>query len=200
MILQKFISESIFLKTSKALKELFDKDLYLFENGVSERAISHKFAGYLQKEFGKDLHVDCEYNRHFEYPKRLLEIKNHVVKQRRASEKLSDHEENYGICVSPDIVVHERGNDNNNILVLEIKRGDNSSVSDEKYDLLKLKTYIKEFKYQFGVFIKFKMSKDLGVQKICFLKKNYENNHELQDISIKFKRYLEVKLKTKIPE
>ena len=199
MVPQKFIPEFIFSKILKALKKLFNKDFYLFEKKVAERTISHKFAGYLQEEFGTDLFTDCEYNRHFDHPKRLYEIKKHVASQ-RANKTLSNHEEDYGICVSPDIIVHKRGDDGNNVLVLELKRNDNCFISDEKYDLLKIETYIKEFGYQYGAFINFKMGENFGIQKVCFLEKNLKDDCNFQDISNKFKRFLEKELEINIPE
>src|SRR4051794_23576172 len=47
------------------LDELFEKDLWLLQNDVSERAITHKLAEYLQFRFPK-MYVDCEYNRNYE--------------------------------------------------------------------------------------------------------------------------------------
>jgi hypothetical protein len=57
--------------------------------------------------------------------------------------------------VFPDIVVHERGNDKNNLLVIEIKKSGNNSVR-ESFDKGKLKAFTKEpYSYELGLFIKF---------------------------------------------
>ena len=45
-----------------SLRELLQDDASLLQYDVSERAITHKLAEYLQYRFG-DYHVDCEYNR-----------------------------------------------------------------------------------------------------------------------------------------
>lgn len=41
------------------LEELFENDLVLLQNDVSERAITYKLAEYLQNQI-PDLNVDCE--------------------------------------------------------------------------------------------------------------------------------------------
>lgn len=41
------------------------RDIYLLKEDVTERAIVHKFAEYLQYEFGSFYSEDCEYNRNF---------------------------------------------------------------------------------------------------------------------------------------
>lgn len=47
------------------LEEIYNNDFALIFNNVSERAITHKLAEYLQKRF-KGYNVDCEYNRNYE--------------------------------------------------------------------------------------------------------------------------------------
>jgi len=58
----------------------------------------------------------------------------------------------------PDIIVHQRGNNDHNILIIEVKK-QSSDIKDDKYDICKLKAFTEEsennkYKYQFGVFIK----------------------------------------------
>ena len=47
---------------NKALKVFLEKEDYLLEKDVSERAMTHQLAEYLKVEF-PDHNVDCEYNR-----------------------------------------------------------------------------------------------------------------------------------------
>src|SRR5437867_6664963 len=86
--------------------------------------------------------VDCEYNRHLKQEKRLRSIRE-FVKAKRKSAELRQKEENFGICVSPDVVAHKRGNDNANLLVLEMKKGGHP-FSEQEYDFLKLRGYVDE--------------------------------------------------------
>ncbi len=135
-----------------AAKQLKSKDAFLLEHGVNERSITHKFAEYIQQQF-KDYNVDCEYNRmksdEIGIPfieKRLrLEIKD--VQTCDTSAK----------TVFPDIIVHERGTNENNLIVIEAKK-QGGSKADRVYDLKKLKGYKDEIKYQFAVFIEFSSS------------------------------------------
>src|SRR5450756_2575994 len=89
---------------SEAVNFLIKNDAFLLEYAANERSITHKLAEYLQQRF-LSYNVDCEYNRHGVDVKRL----SHECNQ-----------ENNG-RVYPDIVVHLRGNDNHNVLVIEAK-------------------------------------------------------------------------------
>lgn len=56
--------ENIKQKINNALDDLYENELYLFNNDLGERCICHKFANYLEKQnFGEDYFIDCEYNR-----------------------------------------------------------------------------------------------------------------------------------------
>jgi hypothetical protein len=134
--------------------------------GASERSISHRLAFYLECELRKIgivrdgglVVVDCEYNRHLDgmkhirIPEKLKEI---VEKAKRNPKPISDDEDFYVVSVAPDIVVHQRGEDALNLLVIEVKKTSNTEVPE--YDDLKLSCFTKqtekdkdEFGYQLG--------------------------------------------------
>jgi len=78
------------------------------------------------------LTVDCEYNRHFGDPKRLkLPTRKALDREIRAT------------TVFPDILVHERNTDTNNLVVLELKK----PGEDIAYDELKLRAFREELGY-----------------------------------------------------
>ena len=117
---------------------LYKKDLFLIENCVSERSISHKLAEYLQVEF-PDWNVDCEYNRMYDQVKELKGI-NECSAQRTTDR------------IYPDIIVHERNTDKN-LVVIEIKVN-----IDDDYDIKKLEKLTSttgKFSYKVGYFIRF---------------------------------------------
>jgi hypothetical protein len=116
---------------------LFRKDSFLLENGVHERSISHKLAEYLQTQF-PDWNVDYEYDKKGDAKKRLMGI-----------EKCRESETT---IVYPDIIIHER-NKKNNLLVIEIKTKNQDPTCD--IEKLKLFTSDTEYRYSFGLFIKF---------------------------------------------
>ena len=117
-----------------AVRSLYEKDSYLFEVGAHERSITHRLGLYLQELFA-NWDVDCEYNRDGHDPKRI-----------------PLNEANYsdpGQTVYPDIIIHKRGRNGPNLLVIEAKTAPNS---DSKRDKDKLQGYKKELKYTYGFF------------------------------------------------
>lgn len=97
-----------------ALARLVAQDAYLFENNLLERCIAGRLAMYLQHEFPEHK-VDVEYNRDADTPKRLNlpdECANKVDEHGRS-------------LVVPDVIVHQRGPEGPNILVLEVKKTTN---------------------------------------------------------------------------
>ena len=136
---------------------------------ASERAIAHRLAFYLESELRRvsaigdagPVVVDCEYNRHIAAGKSLsaeaaAEIKK-IVKAARRKELEADEDGFYVFSVAPDIVVHQRRTDVNNLLVVEIKKRSNPET--EKYDKLKLELFTrskedeKGFGYRFGAWV-----------------------------------------------
>jgi len=126
-------------KTQKLVKnclKIFMKnDIFLLEVDADERAISHKLACYLQSEIS-EMHVDCEYNRD------EFEIK-----------KISDEKGSKPRRIYPDIIVHKRGENCNNILVVEIKKQENREIENDE---IKLKEFTSgSYGYHFGLLIIF---------------------------------------------
>ena len=125
---------------SKSLLKLKKNDWKLLKSDVNERSITHKLAIYLQENF-PNFDVDCEYNRGGLDPKILnLPVSNILDNATKAK------------TVFPDIIIHERGT-NNNILVIEVKKSSNRN-SNGRTDEEKLYAYIQQLGYRFGLFIK----------------------------------------------
>jgi hypothetical protein len=143
-------------KVDQAIAQLLEKDTYLLEIDANERAISHRLGLYLQLLF-KEWHVDCEYNRNLDNPKRLKTYKKFFDEYQR----VWNIAETDPVTVFPDIIIHERGT-RNNLLIVEIKKT-TSRISCE-FDYFKLR----EFKYQYGyihaLFLKLITGcKDIGI-------------------------------------
>ena len=49
-------------RIKNSLNILYDKEIDLFQNDFSERAIVFRFAYHLQKQIENDYFVDCDYN------------------------------------------------------------------------------------------------------------------------------------------
>ena len=115
------------------------RNSFLLKHAAHERSITHKLAEYLQREF-PGYNVDCEYNKH------RLDVKLLPRECEARAERF----------VHPDIVVHVRGTDDNNILVIEAKPRKRPMVP--RCDEAKLVEFTKldgEYHYQLGLFIGF---------------------------------------------
>ena len=136
-------AEKVSLKDliKKALNTLYEKDWELLCLGkderinkhVGERAIVFRFGIYFQQELNKipelkDLNLDCEYNRKGTNPKSIT-IKNRIM---------------------PDIILHQRGNNNHNLLVLEFKGWWNKNQEYDKKKIERLIDNAGEYGYKEG--------------------------------------------------
>jgi hypothetical protein len=139
-----------------SLAELLSRDALLLENDVSERAITHKLAEYLQRRI-PDLNVDCEYNRNvvkgFYEPKAIFVLKD--TTQARLTRDFAI-DELLELSVYPDIIVHRRGTNNENLLVVEVKK--KGSRIDHGHDHSKLAAFTENseqnsYHYKFGAFV-----------------------------------------------
>ncbi|MFZ2279649.1 MAG: hypothetical protein WAW39_17765 [Prosthecobacter sp.] len=118
---------------------------------AGERAIAHRLAFYLESELRRmsiisdvgHIVVDCEYNRHESEVKTLAGIAEerirNIVYQARKNELEKNSDGFYVFSVYPDIVVHQRQEDSQNHLVVEIKKRSNRELND--YDALKLELF-----------------------------------------------------------
>jgi hypothetical protein len=141
----------------ESLEELYTKDIDLLEHDVSERAITHKFAEYLQKRI-PHFHVDCEYNRNMDKPKSLylLERSTEKLLKRELQKDKVNLENLSSVSTFPDVIVHRRRTNDSNLLVVELKKQNNRN--NEEHDFKKLSAFTENtgynsYKYKYGVFI-----------------------------------------------
>ena len=125
--------EEIKNKLNKCLEKLYVEDKFLFsyetkDSRVSERCLTYRLGYYMQDEF-KEYNVDSEYNRH---------IKDNKYLNNRN--------------IYPDLIIHTRGNDNFNLLWIEIKKYATQCNEDIKR-LKKVTSNAYEYQYKFGVMV-----------------------------------------------
>ncbi|ELZ08327.1 hypothetical protein C479_13348 [Halovivax asiaticus JCM 14624] len=135
-------------KLSKALERVIEDDTDLLRYDVNERSITHRLAVYLEEEVGGDWDVDVEYNRVGEN-----EVSK-AVSMEHLTSKIPDNvdpEDLDAKTVYPDIIVHNRGDHYDNLLVVEAKKSGRSG----EYDREKITAYKKELRYEHGVFVTF---------------------------------------------
>lgn len=127
-----------------AIKRLYARDQVLLEDDTNERSITHKLGEYLQQEFPR-WHVDCEYNREGHddskrIPRDLPE---------RSTDDTEDDTE--AVTVYPDIIIHERGEEKN-LLVMEVKK---THHQDLDWDKKKLETFVRgKLDYDYGLLLR----------------------------------------------
>jgi hypothetical protein len=127
----------------QAIEQLFEYDYLLLDYDANERSITHKLGEHLAPFFrdNKLLSVDCEYNRYERDPKYV------------DYPKATNTADTDARTVYPDVIVHQRGKKENNLLVIEVKRSTNNASWDT--DLAKLADIAKDknYEYRFGVFL-----------------------------------------------
>jgi hypothetical protein len=122
---------------NRAIDKFVEDDKHLLAADASERSMSHRIAVYLEQEMpGYD--VDCEYNRDGFDVKRLQLVQG-----------LTSADNDEAVTVFPDIIVHRRGNNDHNLLVVEMKKA--AEGTDIAFDLHKLRAFRRELKYTWAV-------------------------------------------------
>ncbi len=141
-----------------AIQELNQNDPFLLKNDISERAISHKLAVYLNNKFN-GYSVDCEYNGYAnaDNNKKYIMILREKAKTLKILRNSDRNDELIKRFVYPDIIVHKR-RESKNLLIIEIKKS--TSQIDKSFDIEKIQRYTSpenenDLNYQFGAFIYF---------------------------------------------
>jgi hypothetical protein len=121
-----------------SVQELKSNHFFLLEkaNDVTEKSVSTKLASIIEKYFGETYDVDVEWNRmedkHGKYVPKRLDVPNNNL-------------------VQPDIIVHKRGNNDDNLLIIEVKMTWKSKGKD--FDLIKIPAYLDILHYKHGLYL-----------------------------------------------
>lgn len=148
---------------TQSLRELLANDGILLANDVSERAITHKLAEYLhicvRNLDLRGINVDCEYNRNVVAgdgaPKIVRLLQQRVQAVVEGQDVVTD-DRYRSVTTYPDIIVHERGTNDRNLLVVEVKKANNQVGSGLDFDKLAAFTEDTErnsYRYRHGLFI-----------------------------------------------
>ena len=113
-------------KVISALRDFYGQEAFLFEKDIGERAITHRFAVHLEKQFS-GWSVDCNYDRLGE---RTLHLPHGTIIS------TDDH---LGKSVYPDVVVHQREIPNN-LLAVELRKAANHTSIEHDRQKLKALT------------------------------------------------------------
>ena len=126
---------------ARAIARVSHADRYLLDVDASERCIAARLAMYLREDFvGYD--VDVEYNRAGAEIKRLMAVVCRCPRDRIETE---------GQRVLPDVIVHRRGDDKSNLLVIEVKKSSDPRGVDCDHE--RLEAFRAELRYKFGALV-----------------------------------------------
>ena len=127
-------------KLLAALQEFYAQETFLLEKDAGERALTHRLAVYLEKQY-PGWEVDCEFNRLGE---RTLRLPHGTI---------VSTDDSLGKSIFPDIVVHQRAVPNN-LLAVEVRKAFNHQPIE--HDQQKLKAMTDPgvwFAYEIGVLL-----------------------------------------------
>lgn len=142
-----------------AVKCVISKDSDLFNFEVNERTVTQRLALYLERAFkplGLGLKADCEYNRMWV---ESGEGEHNLTKKYPQLSGLKPNvEDSDGVTVFPDVIVHLRGKQFANVLVIEAKRNAPVGAVPDN-DRIKLYEFTRMdggFRYPWGAFLNFR--------------------------------------------
>ena len=115
-------TDELKLYLKQAIDRVKDEDRHLLDINGNERSIAARLAMYLQEYF-TNYDVDVEYNRDREGVKRLR--RNEGIQCR----------------VQPDVIVHRRGDEKSNLMVIEMKKKSSppSAIKNDRKRLTELR-------------------------------------------------------------
>lgn len=124
----------------KSVDKCYADDKTLIDRSMERTSVARIFY-YMQNlivrsknfECFREYNLDCEYNRNMEDGKRLADNERGKI---------------------PDVILHKRGSNDSNLLILEFKSAENDDYTDD-YD--KLQKFTKQdgtYNYFLGVFVK----------------------------------------------
>ena len=107
---------------NNALNKLYNNDASLIIRRTNERSIVFRLGIYLQEELNinglEEYNLDCEYNRNMEESKSTCNLLNGTY---------------------PDLIIHTRESNENNLLILEFKTWWNSNQDNDEYKIREFK-------------------------------------------------------------
>lgn len=161
-----------------AINEVLVTKMNSLERGLNELNISSSLANCLTPLFN-DYNVDAEYNGDIDKPndRKALDIAKNRI---RDISKKVNKDDNYKL--SPDIIIHKQGNNQNNLVVIEVKK-DTHEDKGKHYDLIKLEhltiNYLgNHYNYKLGVAIIFGTGPKAGTFDICFFQNGQNTSKE----------------------
>ena len=138
--------EEILELIKSSLEKLYERDRYLIyhsdDNHNSERAVVFRFGVYFDQEVKNRDSNSLRYNVDVEYNRNIDDIKG-----------IRNENKNKNKKIIPDLIWHQRGDNENNMLIIEFKTWWNNN---QDQDIDKIKKFCDpngEYKYKYGATI-----------------------------------------------
>lgn len=170
--------EQIIKNLESGINVLLDKESDNLKRGLNELNISTHLAFYLKRYF-PDYDVDPEYNGDIDKPndRKALDIARNRILEVGRKTNISD---NYKL--SPDIIIHKRKTNENNLVVIEVKK-DSHPQKVKDYDLIKLEhltiDYLgNHYNYRLGVAVIFGTKENTGKYEIRYFQNGVETQQK----------------------
>lgn len=158
-------NKQIIEKVESAIASFLEHDSNSLVRRLNEVNFSVNLAFHLKLEF-KDYDLDAEYVGDAEKPndRKALTIARNRIKQ--VNREISE-DDLYKI--RPDIIIHKRGTNDNNLVAIEVKK-DTHPKHEKDYDLIKLEhltiDYLgNHYNYQLGIALEFGTGDNTGSYK-----------------------------------
>lgn len=161
-----------------AISELLDKEKNILERGLNELNLNGHLTKYLTPYF-EGYNVDPEYNGDI---RKINDRKELTIAENRMREIGIDPNNKNSYTLTPDIIIHIRNTNENNLVVIEVKK-DSNLVKNKKFDLLKLEHMTidyneNHYNYKIGVAIVFGTKINAGTYSISFYQNGIPKQRE----------------------
>lgn len=170
--------ENVLEKIDTAISQLIENDREILERGLNELNLNGHLIKYLTPLF-RDFDVDPEYNGDHLKPndRKALDIASNRL---REIGKNTNDLENYSL--TPDIIIHRRNTNEFNLVVIEVKK-DNNTRQNIEFDFLKLEhltiDYLgNHYNYKVGISIVFGTRERAGSYQICYFQNGLAKERE----------------------
>lgn len=161
-------TKEVLKKLDEAIAQLMEREKDILERGLNELNLNGHLAKYLTPLF-PEYTVDPEYNGDKIKPNDRKSLD--IAKKRLIEIGIEPNEAN-NYLLTPDIIIHTRNINEENLAVIEIKK-DSNSKKNKEFDLLKLEHMTidysgNHYNYKVGVALVFGTKKNTGLYEIIY--------------------------------
>ena len=168
----------ILKRIDNSIKSVLENEYDILERGLNEPNLTGHLTKYLTPYF-EEVTVDPEYNgdKLKDSDRKALEIARNRIIEIGMSPNETD---NYQL--TPDIIIHQRNTNDNHLVVIEVKK-DNNSKNRKDFDLLKLEHMTidyngNHYNYRIGIAIVFGTKKRAGKYEIYYFQNGMPTKRE----------------------